>query len=374
MNVTDLTKHALPTLFELGKTPLIIGPHGAGKTSVMSQFANENGYRLIPFRLGQMSDAGDIKGLPEFVRDENGKAVATAFITPEDLTEAGMKKCILFLDEVNRCQMDLIQPVFQLIEKDRRLGKFELHEDSRVVAAANPPTGDYTVLDFREDKAFQSRFCHLIFDPTTQEFLDYLKAQGRPQVYIDFLRENPAMIRGKVEDFQIDYMSPDNRAHDECAKYYEIAQANNTPQQVVIEVLKGMVGTESALAFVKFADSYYSFVKGVDILENFGKVKARLDVDRVDSIHSTTQEIIDLVSDDKFTLKKKHYTNVVAFMKTIKPESSYSLLKSLFDVGRWYNTKWKDEFFNNDELLAHLNKKGMNRGEIAKEANEQEKA
>lgn len=371
MNVNDLVNHALPTVLEVGKTPLLIGPHGAGKTSVVYQYAKKHGYEMVVLRLGQMADAGDIKGLPEFLRDENGNPISTKFITPDFFLKKG--KCIIFLDEVNRCQMDLIQPVFQLIEKERRLGDLQFHEETRVIAAANPPTGDYTVLDFRDDKAFQSRFCHLYFEPTAEEFLNYLKEQGRPQVYIDYLRENPAMIRGKVEDFQIDYMSPDNRAHDECAKYYEVALQNAIPKGVVTEVMKGMVGTESAISFMKFADSYYSFVKGTDILENFDKVKSRLDVDRVDSINNTSQEINELVNDEKFTLKKKHYSNLREFITTIKYESGYALLKSLFESHRFFDTKWaKPEFFDNDDLVAHFKSKGLDRQSVANEADSQE--
>lgn len=375
MNVTNLTKHALPALFELGKTPLIIGPHGAGKTSLIYQFAKENGYTAIPFRLGQMADAGDIRGLPEFIRDENGKAVATAFITPEDLTEAGENKCILFLDEINRCHTDLIQPVFQLIEKERKLGKFKLHEDSRVVAAANPPTGDYTVLDFREDKAFQSRFCHISFEPTTEEFFNYLKAQGRPKVYLDFLRENPQLIRGNVEEFTIDYMSPDNRAHDECAKFYEIALERRTPKEVIIEVMKGMVGREAAISFIKFADDYYSFVKGIEVLETFDKVKGKIDPKRVDAVHNTNDQIIEVLDDVNFTLKKKHLENLRQYIIMLGNETKIAFVNKVFSHKKLFSNRElsKKEFFNNDELVDHLSGIGMSRKAIqAKVAKEGE--
>lgn len=370
MNVTQLTQHALPTILELGKTPLLIGPHGAGKTSVIYNYAKQNGYELVILRLGQMADAGDIKGLPEFLRDENGQAISTKFITPDFFLKKG--KCIIFLDEVNRCQNDLIQPIFQLIEKERKLGDLEFHPETRVIAAANPPTDDYTVLDFRDDKAFQSRFCHIYFEPTTEEFLNYLKDQGRSQVYIDFLRENPNHIRGKVKDFQIDYMSPDNRAHDECAKFFELATANNVPKGVITEVLKGMVGTASALAFVKFSDSYYSFVKGIDILNQYDKVKSRVDVDRVDSVHATSQEIVELIKDDTFELKKKHYVNLRNYMMTLKAESTRALYQDVFKVGRFFNTKWaKPEFFDNDEFFLDLKAK-IDRSALVKEVESQE--
>lgn len=372
MNVTNLTKHALPALFELGKTPLLIGPHGAGKTSVIYQFAKDNGYVAIPFRLGQMADAGDIRGLPEFIRDENGNAVATAFITPEDLTLAGKNKCILFLDEINRCHTDLIQPVFQLIEKERKLGKFELHEDSRVIAAANPPTGDYTVLDFREDKAFQSRFCHITFEPTTKEFFQYLENKGRAQVYIDFLRENPQLIRGQVEEFTIDYMSPDKRAHDECATFYDIAKTRNVPKEVILEVMKGMVGNEASLSFIRFADDYYSFIKGEDVLERLDEVKARFKPDRVDAVHNTNDQIIKVLDDPNFKMTKKHFVNLRNYIMLLGAETKAAFVNKVFGHRKLFTDRAlsKKEFFDNQELYDHLKEAGLSRREIQAKANE----
>jgi MoxR-like ATPase len=111
MNITQL-KTSLHFLIKSGLVPNIIGKHGIGKSSLVAQFAKENGYSFHPFFLSQMSDMGDLLGLPEFDRDASGKAVSTSFVHPRKLPK--QPKSILFFDELNRASKELLQGIFQL--------------------------------------------------------------------------------------------------------------------------------------------------------------------------------------------------------------------------------------------------------------------
>jgi MoxR-like ATPase len=167
MKVTEL-KAALTAVFSIGRTPNIIGLHGTGKSSVVYQWAAENGYKVSERRLGQMADAGDLIGLQEFIRDtKTGNATHTKHVLPDWFPRE--ENTIVFLDEVNRAHKDLLQAVFELVY-DKSLAGVKLPKNCHVVAASNPATDDYAVLDF-SDSAFQDRFVHIQFTPTKEEWL-----------------------------------------------------------------------------------------------------------------------------------------------------------------------------------------------------------
>ena len=189
MNITQL-KESLPFLIKSGLVPNIIGKHGIGKSSVIAQYAKENGYSFHPFFLGQMSDTGDLLGLPEFDRDLNGKAVSTNFIHPAKLPKK--PRSILFFDELNRASKDLLQAIFQLA-LEGTIHDYTLPADSAIIMAMNPATDDYSVLDFA-DKAFADRFVHINLDPTHEEFHSYMCSKYGDSSVSDFLRQQTKLL------------------------------------------------------------------------------------------------------------------------------------------------------------------------------------
>jgi MoxR-like ATPase len=111
MNISQLTE-SLSFLKKAGLVPNIIGKHGIGKSSLVAQFAKDNGYSYHPFFLSQLSDQGDILGLPEFNRNKEGKALSVSFVHPDKLPKK--PRSLLFFDELNRASKDLLQGIFQL--------------------------------------------------------------------------------------------------------------------------------------------------------------------------------------------------------------------------------------------------------------------
>ncbi len=43
---------------------MLVGKHGIGKSEILSHYFEAKGFKLVSFFLGQMSDAGDLIGLP----------------------------------------------------------------------------------------------------------------------------------------------------------------------------------------------------------------------------------------------------------------------------------------------------------------------
>lgn len=93
---------------------------------------------------------------------------------------------IVFLDEMNRSTRETRQGVFQLV-LDRRIHELELPPRWIIVSANNPSTSiagggmaTYADVDqeMEEDKAFMSRFLHVVFDASAMEWADWAARAG----------------------------------------------------------------------------------------------------------------------------------------------------------------------------------------------------
>ena len=246
MNQKDL-KRTLPFLIKAGIVPLIIGHKGTGKTQISYALGKELGYdRVYNFRLALCSDAGDITGLPNFIVVDGEER--TSFRPPEYLPRKG-EKVLIVLDEINRVQnRQILNAIFQMVEKDRKIGTYEFPADTAIIALANPATAEYSgTLDFR-DEAFKSRFCHIFYSPTNEEYLSYINSKGNFHKSVTtFLSnvENHDFIHGKKDMMSIDYMNPDHRAW----QYVSDFMGQNPDEELVLEVVTGLVGTVAATRF-----------------------------------------------------------------------------------------------------------------------------
>lgn len=351
MNVTQL-KEALPVLLKAGITPNILGRHGTGKSELTRKIFEDLGYRVIDIRLGQMADAGDLVGLPEFDRDENNRALATRFITPDRFPKKG-EKAIIFFDEMNRANKDILQAIFEMV-LDYRMGDYSLDrtklEDGMplqaVITAGNPPTDDYSTLDF-SDKAFQDRFCHIKFEPSHKEWLSYARKSKISPELISFIADQPSMLEGKTKDFELDEIKPSRRSIVAADRIIKQKASVN----VEIELLHGMVGVECATAFASFRANYDQALKGIEVLKDYAKVKEQVELfssvegDRQDILSNTLEEIEAYVI-EKGKMTKKEQENLIKFLTTIQLGLGFGFIK------RFFTGKLNGIFTNCKVLLA----------------------
>ena len=163
----------LETLLEV--TPswqniMLAGRHGIGKSQILTNYFESKGMRVIALFLGQMSDPGDLLGLPN--KDEaTGK---TTFMPPYWFPVDG-QPIVLFLDELNRARPEILQTVMDLV-LNRKLAGRMLPEGSRIISACND--GDeYQLTDL--DPALVSRFNIYTFRPSVEEWLLWAQGTGR---------------------------------------------------------------------------------------------------------------------------------------------------------------------------------------------------
>ena len=104
---------------------MLTGRHGIGKSQILTKYFESKGMRVVALFLGQMSDPGDLLGLPN--KDEaTGK---TTFMPPYWFPTDG-KPIVLFLDELNRARPEILQTVMDLV-LNRKLAGRPLPEGSR---------------------------------------------------------------------------------------------------------------------------------------------------------------------------------------------------------------------------------------------------
>ena len=170
--------------YVLNNTPashniMLTGRHGIGKSEILTQYFAEKGMKIIALFLGQMSDPGDLIGLP----DKSGEIT---IFRPPYWFPIDDKPIVLFLDELNRARPEVLQTIMDLA-LNRKLAGRSLPEGSRIIAAVNE--GDeYQLTDL--DPALVSRFNIFRFEPSVAEWLLWAKKNDLDIRVINFIKEN----------------------------------------------------------------------------------------------------------------------------------------------------------------------------------------
>lgn len=258
----------LETLLEV--TPswqniMLTGRHGIGKSQILTNYFESKGMRVVALFLGQMSDPGDLLGLP--TKDEaTGK---TAFMPPYWFPVDG-QPVVLFLDELNRARPEILQTVMDLVLNRKLAGRL-LPEGSRIISACND--GDeYQLTDL--DPALVSRFNIYTFRPTVEEWLLWATRKGLDERVINFIQTNPELLdrSGDTKEEQGLEKDPDRRAWEKVARVMEHI---SDPKQVHQKIVAGIVGVQAA------AKLFLSLQKGLltpqELLADFKCAKQQLD-------------------------------------------------------------------------------------------------
>lgn len=258
----------LMTLLEVTPTwqnIMLAGRHGIGKSQILTRYFKSKGMPVKTLFLGQMSDPGDLLGLPN--KDE--KTGKTVFMPPYWFPVDG-QPIVLFLDEINRARPEILQTVMDLV-LNRKLAGRELPEGSRIIAAGNDGE-EYQLTDL--DPALVSRFNIYTFRPTVEDWLLWATRTGLDERILNFIGANPELLDRSAdtkEDQGLD-KDPDRRAWEKVARLME-----NIPNPLPVhqKVVAGIIGVQAA------SQLFLSFRKDdlspIDLLTDFKKAKKSLD-------------------------------------------------------------------------------------------------
>lgn len=218
---------------------MLVGKHGIGKSEILTKYYRTQGLKVVTLFLGQMSDPGDLIGLP-YKNEETSK---TEFMPPYWFPTDG-EPVVLFLDELNRARPEILQTIMDLTLNRQLAGRL-LPEGSRIISAVNDGE-EYQLTDL--DPALVSRFNVYEFRPTVPEWLLWASTHGVDERIIAFIQENPKML-DESTDNRLDQgleKSPDRRA---WTKVSTIIHSERSLHAIHKKVVSGIVGMQAATAF-----------------------------------------------------------------------------------------------------------------------------
>ena len=276
-------KEAIVLCRQANITPFIWGHRGLGKSSVVEQVAAEHDWGFIDLRCSQL-EASDIRGLPDRhegrthylppadmpIGDMTPKQITKELGSapdPDDLeaTRQYQEQCaalqpryqegILFLDELNRAQDDVLQAAFQLV-LNKKVGQYVVPPGWSIVVAGNFNEG-YLVTGFN-DPAFLDRFTHITLsggEITLDEWVDYMTMVHGEDASnaIEFAVQNPAHLDGEIPG-ELDFsVQPSRRSWEAVIKVEKICPSAEFEDITKLEVISGLIGRELALSYSRYS-------------------------------------------------------------------------------------------------------------------------
>ncbi|MBO4533325.1 MAG: AAA family ATPase [Treponema sp.] len=302
---------------------MLVGKHGIGKSQILEQFYTERGCKVVTLFLGQMSDPGDLIGIPR----KNEATGKTEFLPPywfpTDNTPV-----VLFLDELNRARPEVLQTIMDLALNRRLAGK-ALPPGSRIISAVN--NGDeYQLTEL--DPALVSRFNIYEFIPGVDEWLVWANKKNLDERIIRFIDLNKGELDGEEYTGSDDDLekTPDRRAWERAS---DIIKGTEELTQFHKTVIAGIVGQKSAVRFLEFLNKNKIIPAEELLLGNFDQTKERLKA-------YTTPEFA-VINDSIFPFLEK----------TIAKADTQAVLLISKNLGHYYDFLEKK---NLREALAHF--------------------
>ena len=245
---------------------MLSGRHGIGKSRILTDWFEARETKVVTLFLGQMSDPGDLIGLPH--KDEaTGK---TVFMPPYWFPADG-KPVVLFLDELNRARPEILQTIMDLA-LNRKLAGRPLPDGSRIISAVNDGE-EYQLTDL--DPALVSRFNIYNFKPTVGEWLLWASNAGIDKNVLNFIENNSAMLDGDgkaTSDSSCLEKTPDRRAWERVS---DIVKNASVISATTKKVVAGIIGAKAAAAFFE-SFSQGKLISAESILKDFSAQKNAL--------------------------------------------------------------------------------------------------
>lgn len=312
---------------------MLVGKHGIGKSQILTHYFEAKGMQVIALFLGQMSDPGDLIGLP--TKDE--KTGKTQFMPPYWFPIDG-KPIVLFLDELNRARPEVLQTIMDLALNRKLAGK-ELPKGSIVISAVNEGE-EYQLTDL--DPALVSRFNVYHFRPTVEEWLLWAAQNKLDSRVTGFIQDSPTFLDGDERSHtQIDMgleKTPDRRAwHKVSDCIHPIKELSNAHKKLVA----GIVGAQAASKFIAFVTNN-RIVTGKDALLHFAKVKKLLseyDTHQLSVVNDSIFRFLetqDMKAKEKATANKG-LTSYIGLLFGEEKKEATAHFASIFEKGSYPN-------------------------------------
>jgi len=316
---------------------LIRGPHGIGKSELIATIAKNKGLPVIDVRASTMSE-GDVVGFPNL--DAIKKFGVATFALPSWYVAACKKPAVLFLDELNRGLIGVLNGMLQIV-LDRKLGSdvtgmpVPLHKDTIVIAAVNWGA-DYTITEM--DPALLSRFWIADFMPSDQDWILWAQSVGNiDPLIIDFIKMHPQHLREK-KAVDPNRVSPNQRAwamldsviKHNGVKLYEPETYTSITMDSLYSIATGFVGFETAAAFQSFVKNYSKILTAQDVLDDWSSTKQKISYLSAERILDLCSKIKDFA--EKNDISSDQCKNLIEFHNSLSGEQNFHLFKIMMSL------------------------------------------
>lgn len=283
---------------------MLSGKHGIGKSKIITDFFTAKGQKVVTLFLGQMSDPGDLIGLPN-KDEETGKTI----FMPPYWFPTDNQPVVLFLDELNRARPEILQAIMDLA-LNRKLAGRELPAGSRIVSAVNDGE-EYQLTDL--DPALVSRFNIYNFRPTIGEWLLWASQAGIDKHVTEFIENNNRMLDGDgaaTESSSSLEKTPDRRGWERVS---DILRNTPTITGTTKKVVAGIVGAKAAAEFFE-SFNQSSVISAESVLKDFDRQKSTLEKYPVHDLAIINESIFRCIENGKQDTEDKAAENLLKYM------------------------------------------------------------
>jgi hypothetical protein len=288
-------------------------------------------------------DVGDLTGVQ--IPTPDGRAVHAR---PEWFPTEGSG--IVFLDELNRAPQEVLQAMFAFIT-DGRIHDHRLPEGWRIVAAGNYQDEAFNVTD-TSDAAWLSRFLHIHFEPTVEEFVVFAEQKGLDDI-ADFISENSDMLEVKAKNRPEVRVTPDRRSWVDMVGRLE---KESMSEELRFELYQGAMGDIAAAKFINYKKSAERKIRLKNILRNYAAVRDKVKTyatnseTRFDALNAPLEELYTKLKENPLLLDSESVANLQQFMLDLPLElisQSAKRFKSL-------SFRHKDDLVDNKQFIEKL--------------------
>lgn len=214
---------------------LVEGPHGIGKSEMVAEWSEKQGY-FCKALFGSQQEVGDLIGLPNIENNITNWAKPVWLSEMEEAYSNG-SRCVLFLDELNRAQPDVQQAMLEVV-LNKSIHTHKLPSETIVVSAINPSNGKYKTTKF--DPALTNRFLHIKIDANATEWLDYAKRKDIHRTVMSFISKNEDKIFHEDQQSQQSATPRSWTMLSKNLKAYEESKIQNN--EVLKNIICGKIG------------------------------------------------------------------------------------------------------------------------------------
>ena len=246
---------------------MLMGKHGIGKSQILEKFFTAKGCKVVSLFLGQMSDPGDLIGIPHKNEETGHTEFMPPYWFPTDDTPV-----VLFLDELNRARPEILQSVMDLALNKTIAGR-KLPEGSRIISAVN--SGDeYQLTDL--DPALISRFNIYEFKPSAAEWIMWATKHDIDYRIIGFIQENAGELDGQgysIGETDSLEKTPDRRGWE---KVSNIIKNRENLSKTTFKTICGIIGAGAATKFNHYLQENH-LLGAKEVFAGFEKIKPVLE-------------------------------------------------------------------------------------------------